>query len=475
MNRFVGNNLINATCQYRVETTKALFLAYEEDVRNTLERNLSSEFRTLMIQHQNPSMTHSQAESEAFSNTVKTGINKALFILVTGGLPLLAPNYIYDINTSFDTSAYTHMIIGADLFFQILTAYMDEAFICDKLPTAANVRLFTVAFADAYTCAVQYVGNHATESNERTTFKNLLLGFLSSDPTILAFLKAVIANEINNNFTPNYFNAFTRSKFRATNLKAPGLSQFTNSQVFGIYSASKNYDELSDDYELFTIINEIEHVLTGIRESYQQRIMTNNRLKTTLNSNQLHSKNHLKHVNSRLNPFEMDITDYRESAEGFRNPIETGFGFALREELTQCNESAIKLMENGSLMQELTEHLYNVNKLMNTMAALLGNSVLAGELHVQDPQQLGTRSSIVSSAPDTKFPAIADRDISNRRSPPPPPNLNFYRSRRHHKKVSNRHQDAALQPLQPNSAAARIYVNHYHQQQPLQPVINRRK
>ncbi len=387
MNKRVGNELINSACRNRVETTKALFMAYEHEVRDKLESSLSTHFRTLMNWSRNPRVTKEKALSMAKSQEIEAGICKGLFVLLTGGTALLLPKGIYDINTSVDTDECAHIMIAVDLFYQILTAYMDEAFVCDKLPTDANVRLFAVAFSDAYTSAVQYVGNLATRRNERKEFMKLLTTFIKNDPTIFAFMQAIVAKEIDRGYTADYFSALGLNEYVST---PPGLSQFCNSMVFGIYDASKNYDECTRDYQLRKIVVSIDSVLNELRSRNEDKFQVAGGYQAP--AQQQANDHRGDYQYDVLKPFETDMQGYRSSGKRFDDFYEdsavAGFGHTLHEYLVEYNQSSIELIEDESVSEKLSQHIYKTNKILAALVSLVGNNVLTGDLKVQDPSKI---------------------------------------------------------------------------------------
>ncbi len=196
----VQHDLLDAETIYRVECEKALIVAYQSEVRNTLAEKYSHHLFEII--RDNVSSIDREAETQRLRETMSQdkNINMAA-IGITAPFRLMGvvlPKVIYNCNTTFESKKYARYLCAVSIFYSILEAYFDKQFVCDELPSQRSYLFFLWAFGDAYNTAMEYfchtysVSENTYRSNAAELLHNTLQTLLQTDPAIDTYLTSVL-------------------------------------------------------------------------------------------------------------------------------------------------------------------------------------------------------------------------------------------------------------------------------------------
>ncbi len=193
------HQLLDAETIYRVESEKALIVAYQSEVRNSLAEAVSHHLHQIISDNAGRSRLsryHDQHKSrmktDRILNNVGIGIMSPFRLL-----GVVMPKGIYNCKTTFESKKYARFLCAISVFYSILGAYYDKQFVCDELPSARSLRFFVWAFADAYNTAMEYFCHSSnTTINKRadtaSLLHNTLWSLLQTDPGINTYLASVV-------------------------------------------------------------------------------------------------------------------------------------------------------------------------------------------------------------------------------------------------------------------------------------------
>lgn len=226
--------LSNSTI-YRVECVKAMVVAYQGEVRRSLAETVSNHLFKIINEHAGRVLHHGvcgmpdrtemqqaslhcakkQRESSRRTNKVFAGASPLRLV------GAVLPSAIYNCKTTLESKKWARFLCAVSVFYSVLEAYFDKQFVCDELPSGHTLRLFLVAYADAFNTAVEYFCHESKTSSARNNevkyLKSTLSNLLQVDPAIVGLLKCLVSwniKIINNNVNVTY--------------NPPGLAGFTH-------------------------------------------------------------------------------------------------------------------------------------------------------------------------------------------------------------------------------------------------------
>jgi hypothetical protein len=192
--------LLDAETIYRVECEKALIVAYQGEVRNSLTEAVSHHLHGIISENAGRSRLSQYHDSHKsrmkwgrVANNVGIGVTSPFRLL-----GVVMPKGIYNHKTTFESKKYARYLCAISAFYSILGAYFDKQFVCDELPSARSLRFFTWAFADAYNTAMEYfchstkTKSHSYRADTASLLHNTLWSLLQTDPAINTYLASVV-------------------------------------------------------------------------------------------------------------------------------------------------------------------------------------------------------------------------------------------------------------------------------------------
>ncbi len=183
---------INKKTQYRVDSYKATVVAYLTEVREKLAEDVSSHIYKLIDQYASKTPRNAFYLSREGERDVK---NIGVFLtLPFRALGAVLPKKVYNYKTTVQSKEWARFLCAIHVFYSVLAAYLDVSLPSDLLPSLENIKLFTYAYGDAYTTAVQYFYHHGVTDSNRNAGEDLqktLKDIITSDPGISVFIKMI--------------------------------------------------------------------------------------------------------------------------------------------------------------------------------------------------------------------------------------------------------------------------------------------
>ncbi len=197
------NPVLNSATLYRVESEKALIVAYQKDISKSLSEEASSQIYGLtdhLVGKVLPDGV-SQSIDLALGGASLKGLGCLRGIRI---LDAMLPSKIYNAHTNLNPRSWIRFLSSLSVFYSVLGAYTDKQFVCDDMPSERSLMFFLWAFTDAYNTAMAYFCevNNGPDGVYQHEVANILArtleSFLQSDPTIYAFICSTFKDKFDN-------------------------------------------------------------------------------------------------------------------------------------------------------------------------------------------------------------------------------------------------------------------------------------